>query len=113
MAVNRRSKAINEVIYNWIFSGHFEEFIFLIVIEVYSSHLSLKSIFLQNSKRNQINISIEDRFKIGFDSLHFDRLSSINPHYLYSISRSDSIYIVIIAYDRQRMRSLPFRYKFR
>lgn len=72
MAIYRRSKTIDKVVYDSVFAGHFDKLIFLIVIEVYSSLLSFKSIFLQYPERNQIDISVKHRLEIIFDSLHFD-----------------------------------------
>lgn len=113
MPIDRRRKAIDKVV-NYKFSvGHPHKLIFLIIIEVNSTLLSFESVFLQNSERNQIDVSIENRLEIGFDPLHFDRLRSINSYYLNSITGSDTINVVIIADDGQRVRSLPFRYELR
>lgn len=110
MTVNRWSETTNEIINYGIFIGHFHKLTLVLVVEVGQlTCVYLETIIFEDSERNEVDVDIEYRFEIRFDSLELDGLCTIDADYLHTIACTHTINIAVIAEDRQRVRSLPFR----
>ena len=109
MAIDRRSKAVDKVANDRLSWCHLMELISFIVIELKVLFCPESALF-KHSKRNQIYVGIEDRFDISLYPLNFYWLCSVDSHYFHSISRSDSVHIVIIADNSEWVGSLSLRH---
>ncbi len=115
MSEDRRRKACDQILNNCIFIGHANKLIFVVVVE--DSQLILEiclvSVIFKYAVRYQIDVGVKYWFHVWTCSLHFYRLGTIDPYYLYSVSRSNSIHVGVIAKNGHWIWSLSLRNVFR